>query len=137
MFIIFFTGIFCLVGFVFVVVGWILRKNEQKKRACCVGQVWGKIIGFQSHYSSDGTTYSPIYEFTIGEETIVHHSHVSSSHISYYEGQNVKINYDPHDYQCSYIEGDKTQSRLSLFFIIFGSVFMLVGLIVGFIVGVS
>lgn len=67
----------------------------------------------------------------VGEEIIVHHSHVSSSRISYYEGQNVKIYYDPNHYHCSYIEGDKTQSFISIFFIIFGSVFILIGLVVG------
>lgn len=136
MFLVMFTGIFCLVGGIFIGIGYFLKKRQKTKEERCTSQVWGTIMEIVHHRSTHnkGVSYFPVYEYNTGFEKVTVESHVGSSRLPYQVGNHVKVYYDPSNVRCSYIGGDKTNSFVSTVFIAMGSLFMVIGIVVGFIV---
>ena len=120
-----FTGVWCLVGVIFLAVGFALRRSflrkEERLRARATGTVT-EVVRRVSH-SSDGDSDSwyPIVSFEADGRAISLESDVGGGRKRFYEGQTVEVLYDPDDPSCFTLEGlDPTR--------LLGRVFLGVGL---------
>ena len=69
---VFFSGIWTLIGVVFLIIGIVMLKNAKKKRINCTSQTYGKVTDIVRRVSqdSDGSSsvsWHPVFEYHIGE----------------------------------------------------------------------
>lgn len=120
-----FTGVWCLVGLVFIGVGIGLRRSfyrrEERLRARAPGTVT-EVVRRVSH-SRDGGSVSwyPIVDFEAEGQRISLEWDEGGGRKRFYEGQAVEVLYDPDDPSCFRLEGHGATRLL-------GNVFLAVGL---------
>ena len=138
MFTLIFTGIWCLVGVIFLCVGIGLRrgflKKEERLRARASGTV-AEVVR-RTHHSSDGDSVSwyPIVEFEAEGRRISLEYDEGGGRKTFYEGQGVEVLYDPDDPACFRLEGRSTTLMVGNIFLAVGLGCVAIGVIVGLVV---
>ena len=120
-----FTGVWCLVGLVFIAVGIGLRRSfarrEERLRTRATGTIT-EVVRRVSH-GSDGESVSwyPIVDFEADGRRISLESDEGGGRKRFYEGQAVEVLYDPDDPACFRLEGRSATLLL-------GNIFLAIGL---------
>ena len=134
-----FTGVWCLVGVIFLGVGIALRcsflRKEERLRARATGTVVEVVR--REHRSSDGNSVNwyPIIEFDADGRTLSLECEDGGGRKSFYEGQRVEVLYDPDDPSCFRLEGRSSVGLLGRVFVIVGLLCIALGAVVGALVG--
>ena len=124
MFVFLFSGIFGLMGLVFLAVGLVISGSQNRKRALCTAYAEGTVSAMQSQFGSSGLR--AVYGFSIDGKPYQYVSNYSGGN-RLLVGQNVGVYYDPQNIGRVYIEEDARQIRqFSLVFTILGGVFLFV-----------
>ena len=133
-----FTGVWCLVGVIFLAVSFGLHRSclrrEERLRARATGTI-AEVVRRVSH-SSDGASASwyPIVEFEADGHTVSLESSDGGGRKRFYAGQSVEVLYDPDDPSCFCIEGFDTLRLVSHVFLGVGLGCVAIGLVVALIV---
>ena len=139
MFVIKFSGIWAIVGFVFLTLGLLMLKNRKKKEINCTSMTFGKVTDIVRHqdYDSDGgysSSWHPVFEYNVGELKFIKESPYGTSQSKYAIGQDVEVYYNPEDYNEYYIAGDATPKILATIFTLVGIGAILIAIISAIIV---
>ncbi|MBQ3425448.1 MAG: DUF3592 domain-containing protein [Clostridia bacterium] len=139
LFILLFTGIWCLAGLVFLCVGIgflrSARRREERQRARAEGVVI-EVVRRVSH-DRDGSSVSfyPIVEFEADGRRISLESESGGGRKRFYEGQKVQVLYDPDDPACFDLEGYGSRRLLGRISLGSGLVCIAIGTIVALVIG--
>ena len=114
---------FFLFALIFIGLGvfTLIRSNELSKK--CTKEIIAVVIEVKkersanSELSDDDYVYSPVFEFTVGEDTYRVDSPKASSDNNYKVGDKVKLLYNPNRPTEYLIKGDKSTNVLSWIFI--------------------
>ncbi len=131
-FVLVFTGIWCLVGVTFLAVGGVMFCLYRRKRQLCSERVWGQVVDILPVYRKEGgVTLAPLVEYATPLGLMRQRSAVSSGSCPYAIGQTVAVWYDPAQPSRWYIEGEKISRVLSRVFLGVGAGAVLLGAVVG------
>ena len=95
---------FILCGIFLLITGVLIVANRQIKKSHCTGVTKGKVTDIirQKHRERDSegettisTSFYPVLEYTVGENTYVKKSSSGSSVSTYFIGQEIEIHYNP------------------------------------------
>ena len=124
-----FAVICFFVVFIFAIIGIIkafkLRQLEQN----CTEPVFGKVTDLikrtSNMHNDDGSpsntiTWCPVFEYDIGEQHFRQTSNHSSNNCKYTIGQDVKIYYNPNNYNEYIVAGESISKTFALVFIFTG-----------------
>lgn len=125
MFVIIFSGMWGLIGIIFLVIGTFMLNNRKRKEEECTMVTNGvvKDISRRVKYDSDNgssTTWHPVFEYKVGELTYIKESPYGMSNSKYAIGQNVEIYYNPEDHHEYYIAGETLPKTIGMIFSISG-----------------
>ena len=125
MFVIIFSGIWALIGFIFLIIGIAIHNNRKKKEINCTSMTYGKVTDIVRHqsYDSDGgysSSWHPVFEYNIGKLKFIKESIYGSFQSKYAIGQDIEVYYNPEDYNEYYIAGDTLLKTLATIFTIVG-----------------
>ncbi|MCR5836660.1 MAG: DUF3592 domain-containing protein [Lachnospiraceae bacterium] len=130
-----FWGIYGLVGIVFFTIGILLIKNRKKKEKNCTSITHGRVRESVLHkdYNVNGgwydTGWHPVFEYTVGDETIVKESKFGNSEPQFKDGQLVTVHYNPNKHDEFYVEEEKVHRVLSYVFTAVGAISLSAGII--------
>jgi len=135
MFTLIFTGIWCLVGAIFLAVGVGLRRAAQRKedrlRARTTGTVTEVVRRYSHSDGGDTPVWYPIVEFEAEGRRISLESGDGGGRKRFYEGQRVEVLFDPDDPSCFQLEGFNSVGLVGKIFLWIGLGSIAIGLIVG------
>lgn len=134
MFTLVFTGIWCLVGVIFLCVGLAMRKSALNREERLRARTSGTVIEVVRHGGANGAGWFPIVEFEADGRRISLESRDGSGARRFYEGQAVEVLYDPDDPACFQLEGMNTVRLVGTIFTWVGLGSIAVGLIAALIV---
>ena len=134
MFVIIFSGVWALIGFIFLIIGIVMLNNRNKKEKNCTSMTYGKVTDIVRHqnYDSDGvytSTWHPVFEYNVGELKFIKESPYGSSQSKYAIGQNLEVYYNPENYNEYYIAGDTVTKTIATIFTIIGIVAISIAII--------
>ena len=134
MFAIIFSGIWTLVGVIFLIIGIVMLKNRKKKEIKCTSMTYGKITDIVKHNDpSTDDVYSPgwypVFEYNIGEQKFIREYHYGSHQTRYTIGQDVEVYYNPEDYNEYYIGGDTLPKKFAIVLTLVGIVAIFIAII--------
>ncbi len=131
LFVFLFSGIFGLMGLIFLAVGLAISGAQDKKRRLCTSRAEGTVSAMQSQIGSN--SLRAVYSFSIDGKPMQYVSNYAGMN-SLLVGQTVDVYYDPERVGRVYIEEDVRQIRqFSLIFTILGGVFLFVAALVAII----
>ena len=138
LFILIFTGIWYLVGAVFLAVGFGLRRaslrREERLRARTDGTI-AEVVRHERHTSNGrSVSWYPIVEFEVDGHRISLESSDGSGRKAFYEGQRVEVLYDPDDPACFRLAGRNAGLLAGNIFIAVGLGCMAIGIVAAVIV---
>ncbi len=117
-----FSGAFALVGVTFLAIGIFMLREHKRKLQRCTSRTWGKVIGLIERRDKDGVRFlHPVFEYTVGDRTLIKESGYGSTGQQFQEGQNVVIYFNPNDYDDYYAEGETVSNTLGVVFTAVGS----------------
>ena len=126
-----FTGVWCLVGAIFLAVGFGLRAAFRRREERMRARATGTVTEVVRRASNDSATFYPIVEFEADGRRISLESSDGGGRKRFYEGQSVEVLYDPDDPSQFMLDGFSTQALVGKIFLIIGLVSVAVGAIVG------
>ena len=106
MFAIVFTGIWCLVGAIFLGVGIGLRRSFNRRDERLRARTNGTVTEIVRRGSGDTSSFYPIVDFEYEGRTISLEADTGGGRKRHYVGQSVEVLYDPDDPTCFRLEGD-------------------------------
>jgi hypothetical protein len=135
MFIIIFSGIWALLGIIFLIIGIVMIENRKKKEIRCTLKTYGKVkdIVRRQSYDSDGNyshSWNPVFEYKIGELTFIKESNYGSSQSKYAIGQDVEVYYNPEDYNDYYITDEMLPVTIGTIFTVVGIVAIIISIFI-------
>jgi len=138
-FILMFSGIWCLTGLIFLIIGFVVRKRIRDRRERCTYQTVGTVVDLVEHTrrDSDGQTSStihPVISYYANGSEYVQESSYGASTSSFETGQGVVVLYDPQKPKDFLLPDDKTPRRLYIALIIAGICCFVVPVIVAVII---
>lgn len=138
LFVVIFSGVWGLVGLIFLIIGFIMIKIRKRKEEKCTCKIFGKVkdITRRQTYSSDGysSTLHPVFEYNIGGLTYVKESQTGSFQCKYAIGQDIEIFYNPNNPHEYYVVGEKLNKILRNIFSIVGGLCIFIAVISAIIV---
>ena len=140
MFIAIFSGVWCLIGVIFLMVSWIISAVVADKKKNCtskaVGTVTDMVRGtsyYDRRHSMRG--FHPVVQYTTARgETLTITSPVSTNPPKYKVGDTVHIKYDANKPEKFYIDGDNTINIVKTVFLFVGLGCCAIGVTVGILV---
>jgi len=125
MFVIIFSGMWGLIGIVFLIIGVFMLNNRKRKEEECTAITNGvvKDISKCTNYDNDSgyrTTLHPVFEYKVGELIYIKESPYGRSHSKYAIGQNVEIYYNPENHHEYYVGGETLPKTLGMIFSVSG-----------------
>lgn len=131
LFLIIFTGVWCLVGVIFLGVGLGLYRGAKRREERLRARTDGVIVEVARHVrgSSDSRSVSwhPIVEFEVDGHTVSLESEGGDWRKRFYEGQHVGVLYDPDDPSCFRLEGRDIQAFVGKIFLGVGALCVAIG----------
>ncbi len=137
LFVVMFTGIWCLVGAVFLGVGIGLRRSalrrEERLRARAEGTVT-EVVRRAGGSGHDSAAWYPIVDFDADGRRVSLECADGGGRKRFYEGQRVEVLYDPDDPACFRLEGNDLGRLIGNIFFGVGLGCIAVGLIAALLV---
>ena len=130
-FILIFTGVWCLVGVVFLAVGLAFRAAFRRREERMRARAAGTVVEVVRRMSSDSAAFYPIVEFEADGRKISLESSDGGGRKRFYEGQSVEVLYDPDDPSQFMLEGFNALAIVGKVFLIIGLACIAIGVIVG------
>lgn len=124
-----FGGVFCGIGLIFFLIGFIMNRIRTSKERRYTTSVIGTVVGTEVGYNRDsGRSYYPVFEYNVGGQSYRRVSLAGYGGNKQQEvGQRVTIYYDP-DYPYNYYVKEYTMGKtLSYIFLSIGSIFFIIG----------
>lgn len=121
-------AIFLVVGVAFLTIGIGLRISDQNKRERCTAKTQAEVVDIVSSTDSDGTTYAPVFSYTVSGQEYVKQRNSYSNPCNYYKGQKVALYYNPNRPDEFYADGDNVYKILFYVFGGIGAVFTIVSI---------
>ena len=134
MFTLIFTGIWCLVGVIFLCVGLFLRKSALNREERLRARTSGTVTEGVRRGGANGAGWYPIVEFEADGRRLSLESRDGGGAKRFYEGQSVEVLYDPDDPACFQLEGMNTLRLVGTIFTWVGLGSIAIGLIAAVIV---
>ncbi len=140
LFIAIFSGIFCGIGLIFLMVSWIITAVIADRKKNCTSKAVGTVTDLvrSTNYhdrNSHARGFHPVVQYTTDKgETLSVTSAVSTNPPKYKVGDIVNVKYDPNKPQKFYIDGDNTINIVKIVFLCVGSGLIVLGLLVGILV---
>ena len=133
-FVITFSGVFILVGAIFLIIGIAMFNNRKKKERNCTLMTHGKVTDMvrRKSYNRDGEytlSWYPVVEYNVGELKFTKESPYGSYQPKYTIGQDIEVYYNPEDYDEYYIAGDSLPKTLATIFTVVGIVAIFIAII--------
>lgn len=133
-FVITFSGVFILVGAIFLIIGIAMFNNRKKKERNCTLMTHGKVTDMvrRKSYDRDGEytlSWYPVVEYNVGELKFTKESPYGSYQPKYTIGQDIEVYYNPEDNNEYYIAGDGLPKTLATIFIVVGIVAISIAII--------
>ena len=125
--------LFLIVGFVFVIAGIIVLKQDDGLKQRCTEQTLGTVVEVvcEGDYSTTDNAYRyayfPVVEYQVGDRTISQRSKSGQDPPKYKVGQQVEIYYNPNNVEEFIIKGDSTPKYLGIGVIVLGSLALAFG----------
>ena len=121
------SGIFGLLGVIFLCIGLGFTANRNKKKRVCTAKAIATIVGFRRDTTSrnriditqevrKNQNNFPVVEFVANGKPVRLTSHFGQTNPPYRVGEQVELYYDPNNYKRYYIVGDKPQKILAIVF---------------------
>ncbi|MDO4867126.1 MAG: DUF3592 domain-containing protein [Clostridia bacterium] len=133
LFTVLFTGIWCLVGVIFLAIGIGMRRSYIQREERLRGRAEGRIVEVvrRERHSSrgDGVNWYPIVEFDVDGRRVALECDDGDGRKKYYEGQSVEVRYDPDDPATFRLEGDSAIHLLGKIFLAVGIGCIAIGLV--------
>ena len=119
---------FLLGGGLFVIVGLFKIIRQKIKEKKCTMFVMGVVKNNVKNSSKADATvyYHPEFEYIVDGQTITDVYFGGTARIKYKIGEKIGIYYNPNNYKEYYVEGDKLLSRVAIFFMILGIIFVVI-----------
>lgn len=128
LFVAIFSGTWALVGAVFLAVGIGMGRAWRRKQERLRAQADGVVLEVIRHAGCDSVSWRPLVEFDCeGRRISLEGDAVSRKR--YYEGQPVRVRYDPDDPSCFSIEGENGGARIGRVFTAVGAACVAVAVI--------
>ena len=121
LFIVMFTGIWCLIGLIFLCVGIGLKRSFAHREERLRGRAEGTVTEVVRRRSRDTSSFYPIVSFEYEGRTISLESDAGGGRKKYYEGQKVGVRFDPDDPTVFRLDDDNGARLI-------GNIFLAVGL---------
>jgi hypothetical protein len=133
-FVIAFSGVFILVGAIFLIIGIAMFNNRKKKERNCILMTHGKVTDMvrRKSYNRDGEytlSWYPVIEYNVGELKFTKESPYGSYQPKYTIGQDIEVYYNPEDYDEYYIAGDSLPKTLATILTVVGIVAISIAII--------
>ena len=135
LFILMFTGIWCLVGAVFLAVGLSARRRRRLKEERLRARASGTVVEVVRRSSGDSVSFYPIVEFEFDGRRISLESETGGGRKRYYEGQAVEVLYDPDDPACFRLENDNAGLTVSGILLAVGIACVAIGALAALVIG--
>ena len=126
-----FTGIWCLVGLIFLIVGLGLRRSDLRKEERLRGYAEGTVTEVVRRRSGDTACFYPIVSFEYEGRVLSLESDAGGGRKKHYEGQRVGVRYDPDDPTCFRLDGDAGPRVIGNIFLAVGLGCIAIGVIAG------
>ena len=140
LFIAIFSGAFCGIGLIFLMVSWIITAVVADKKKNCTSKAVGTVtdlVRSTNYYDRNHSIrgFHPVVQYTTEKgETLSITSAVSTNPPKYKVGDIVNVKYDPNKPQKFYIDGDNTINIVKIVFLCVGPGLIVLGLLVGILV---
>ncbi len=138
LFTVLFTGVWCLVGAIFLAIGIGMRRSFTRREERLRGRAEGRVVEVvrREHHSSrgDSITWYPIVEFVADGHKIALESDDGAGRKKHYEGQSVEVLYDPDDPTTFRLEGDSVTSLLGKIFLAVGIGCIAIGIVAALVI---
>lgn len=140
LFIAIFSGAFCGIGLIFLMVSWIITAVVADKKKNCTSKAVGTVtdlVRSTNYYDRNHSIrgFHPVVQYTTEKgETLSITSAVSTSPPKYKVGDIVNVKYDPNKPEKFYIDGDNTINIVKIVFLCVGLGLIVLGLLVGILV---
>lgn len=132
LFAIIFSGVWGLLGVIFFLVGFFIRRSDVRQKIICSKRteaIVREVIRHHRDQSGNCSSWHPLVEFDYEGKTISLESPRGADRKKFYEGQLLNIWHDPNDPANFYIEGESALKMISLIFMIVGLAAILVAII--------
>ncbi len=135
-----------LIGIGLILLGYFFHKRHKDLVRTCTTQTTGEVIHMdrreETHTETDDdghrttrTTimYYPVFQYIVSGMSIQKTSSTGSNRPRFSEGQSVTILYDPASPERFYVAEDKAAGRFGIYFMAFGAVVFIVGIVTLFV----
>jgi len=132
-------------GIAFISVGFFFHRRQKNLEGSCTSQTEGTVIRLdrqeRTYTETDddgntrerkGVTYHPVFSYGVGGRKIEKTATAGSGRPEFTEGQKVTVMYDPQNFGKYYVKEDKTGSRFGIYFMIFGAIVFIFGIVAMF-----
>ncbi len=129
-------------GIGLISVGLFFHRRQKKLESSCTMRTEGMVIRLDrqertySEKDDDGNTrerksvtYHPVFNYEVGGRKIEKTVAAGSGRPEFTEGQSVTVMYDPQNPEQYYVTEDKTGSRFGIYFMIFGAIVFIMGIV--------
>ena len=133
-FILIFTGVWSLIGIIFLMGSLIISSVQKRKAKVCTSKTVGTVVDVIWKSGSDPkySSWHHVVQYTAATGQTVNTTYAYGTNPSKYEtGQTVHIRYNPHNPHEFYIAGDKTAKIVQIVFLCVGIGGILIGVSVG------
>lgn len=141
MFILIFSGIWCMMGVIFLCVALAMRRSAERKEERLRGRATGTVTevirrGTNGRYTT--VTFHPIVEFEADGKKVALEYADGGGRKSFYEGQTVDVLYDPDDPARFMLAGHRGETQVvSTTFLAVGLGCIAIGVVVGLIIALT
>lgn len=135
-----------LVGLVIVLIGFLFFKKHKDLKRVCTMQTTGKVIDMRreekvsTETDSDGHTrkttsinYFPKFQYLVDGKTFEKESTVGTNRPRFTKGQDINVMFNPSNSEQFYVVEDKEAGRFGIYFMIFGAVILIIGIVTIFV----
>lgn len=134
LFVLMFTGTWCLVGVIFLCVGIGLKAGFARREERLRARAAGTVTEIVRRTNGDSSAFYPIVSFEYEGRTISLESRDGGGRKRHYEGQSVEVLYDPDDPTCFRLDGEGSTRLIGNIFLAVGLGCIAIGIIAGMLV---
>lgn len=129
-------------GIVIISVGLFFHRRQKNLERSCTMQTEGKVVRIErkeeTYIEKDDNdnekertrvSYHPVFSYEVGGRKIEETASAGSGRPEFTVGQQVTVMYDPQNPEKYYVKEDKTGSRFGIYFMIFGVVVFIMGIV--------